>query len=86
MCKLCLKWNNKQFHNLSNRILKLNRDQIAELFGKVNIKWYVPMEEILAEILSEKELSQNLDILLSEANSKKNLLKWIKHYEKINRD
>ncbi|OGK10443.1 hypothetical protein A2767_01135 [Candidatus Roizmanbacteria bacterium RIFCSPHIGHO2_01_FULL_35_10] len=84
MCKFCLKWNDKQYHNLSERILKLKKDQIGGLFGKVGIKWEAPIEEIVEEMFSEKEYSLNLNILLSEAGSKKNLIKWVKYYEKQN--
>ena len=40
------------------------------------------MREVVSEIRKNNENSINLDILLREANSKENLLKWVRHLEK----
>jgi hypothetical protein len=40
------------------------------------------MEEIVSELRENRHDSVNLNILIREANTKENLLKWVKYFEK----
>lgn len=82
MCDKCLKWDLEKKEELSKRILKLSNLQIEKLFKKVGIKYMVPVDKVIEEIREEQEGSMNLDILLTEADSKDNLLFWIAQLEK----
>ena len=42
----------------------------------------VPMDKVIEEIREEQEGSMNLDTLLTEADSKNNLLYWLSQLEK----
>ncbi len=85
MCNKCLTWDSKERKEIEDRILKLTDNQIEELFEKVGISWIASleeMEEIVSEIRKQKHDSINLDTLMSETDSRENLLKWIEYYEK----
>lgn len=73
--------NEEEKYEVGQRILKLNDSQIAELFEKVGISWDAPMEGVIKEIRSRKKESVHLDILLTEADSKNNLIKWLSLFE-----
>lgn len=85
MCDDCLKWSEKEYKNLSIKVFHLKKDQLIQLFKKVKINWLGADEKIAEKILKEKEDSIEIGTLLEEADSKANLLKWIKHYEKQNK-
>lgn len=68
---------------LIQRILDLPDKMIMELFGRVGIHYPMdPIQEILAEVRYEEEDSINLDVLIREADSRENLLKWLSYFEK----
>lgn len=77
-----LKWDDRERVKLETRILKLDDDQLVALFGLVGIyfaKKYI--KNVLVEIRECKRESIHLDTLLSEANSKKNLIRWLDFFE-----
>jgi len=74
-----LKWSRKEQDAIEDRILKLSDYQIMELFGRVGL---VYPENPLSEIIkSMRKDSSNLNTLLTEADSKENLLFWLEHFE-----
>lgn len=82
MCNKCLKWKDKEYEKVAKRILDLAEEQIIELFEKVEIYFAAPMKEVIEEIRNWGVDSVNLNILMKEAKSKKELLKWINYCEK----
>ena len=82
MCDKCLEWDLEEKEELSKRILRLSNLQIEKLFKKAGIKYMVPMDKVIEEIREEQEGSMNLDTLLTEADSKNNLLYWLTELEK----
>jgi len=82
MCDKCLEWDLEEKEELSKRILRLSNLQIEKLFKKAGIKYMVPMDKVIEEIREEQEGSMNLDTLLTEADSKNNLLYWLSQLEK----
>jgi len=78
-----IKWNQKELEGVVLRILNLSDQQIIKLIGQVGISFKTPMKQLIAEI-REAKWSIPMDVLTSEANSKKNLLKRIKIFEKEN--
>ena len=82
MCDKCLEWDLEEKEELSKKILKLSNLQIEKLFDKVGIKCMVSMDKVVEEIREEQEESMNLDTLLTEADSKNNLLYWLTELEK----
>jgi len=77
-----LTWTPEQEESLIQRILSLTNEQIMNLFEKVGIEYLEDEETIIKAIRKDKEDSSELDTLLSEADTKENLLKWISYYEK----
>ncbi len=77
-----LGWTKNKRRQLESRILNLRDDQIAALFYLVNIIFDKnDIKKIIKEIKKYKHESINLGTLLSEANSKKNLLWWLSYFE-----
>lgn len=80
-----LDWNQAERNELYKRILELEDDQIKELFEKAGIIFGVLdsiiMKEVLREIRDRQTDSLYLDILLTEAQSRENLLKWVTYFE-----
>lgn len=81
MCDKCLKWKDEEYEKVAKRILNLSDEQIIELFEKAEIYFAAPMKQVIEEIRIYKVDSVNLNILMTEAESKQELLKWIKIYE-----
>jgi hypothetical protein len=68
---------------VAKRILALSDLQIDKLFGKVGISFSeADMEDGIKEIRKERYGSMHLDILLTEAYSKDELIKWVSCFEK----
>jgi hypothetical protein len=71
---------------MEKQILKLRDDQIMALFEIVGIRFSKnDFSKVINEIRANKEESQNLGILIDEANSKENLSWWISYFEKANK-
>lgn len=83
MCNKCLKWKDKEYEKAAKRILDLADEQIIELFERVEIYFAAPMKEVIEEIRKWGVDSVNLNILMTEVKSKRELLKWVNYYEKI---
>lgn len=78
-----LQWGKKEELNLESRILALRDDQIAALLNLVGLKFNRDnIEHVVSEIRENGHKSGHLPILISEADSKENLLWWVDYFEK----
>jgi hypothetical protein len=76
-------WKEKEKNKVEEKIINLKPDQLAALpfliginFSKKNI------EKVVSEIKKNGHNSINLDVILYEADSKRNLLWWLDFFEK----
>lgn len=82
-----LRWSEDERKNIELRIFSLRDDQIASLFYIVGISFSTDdIEDVIKEIRDNKREAIHLSTLLSEADSKENLLWWISYFEKHNRN
>ncbi len=80
-----LEWKDSEKGKLGKRILTLRKDQLGALFYLVKIIFSkTNITHIVEEMIKYKSNSIYLDILLCEADSKENLLWWVKFFEKYN--
>ena len=81
-----LQWSDEERTELESRILNLRKDQIAALFCCVGIKFSKDdIEDVVNDIMDNKQKSGHLGILTDEANSKEDLLWWISYFESANK-
>ena len=80
-----LQWTDKESKEIETRILRLRNDQIAALLYLVDIKFAKrDLEDVVLEIKKNKHDSSHLGILIAEADSKENLLWWVKYFIEAN--
>ncbi len=78
-----LEWSYKEYKNLTSRILRLRKDQVAALLNLVGLDFSKrDINDVAEDILKNSRQSGHLDILIYEANSKEDLLWWIDYFEK----
>jgi len=74
-------WDETEKETVTERILRLTDSQIEELFDKTGISWLVAMDEVIEEVRQNKKESTSLETLLTEADSKENLLRVVSNFE-----
>jgi len=78
-----LKWREKERSEIVSRISTLRDDQVGALIGLVGSKFAnKDIEDIVKEFRAEGNQSINLDVFLTEATSKEDLLWWVSYFEK----
>jgi len=81
-----LQWTNEERIKLESRIPKLREDQIAALFYCVGIEFSKDdIKNVVNDIIDNKQRSGHLGILTDEADSKENLLWWVRYFESFNK-
>ena len=82
-----LEWQEDEQYNLEERIINLKKDQIAALLGGLVVLKFLnkDIKKIVEEIKHEKHESINLSTLLTEADSKENLIWWVNYFENYNK-
>lgn len=82
-----LQWSEKEKVELEKRILNLRKDQLGALLNLVGLNFSLSdIEEIVEDIKKNEQSSGHLSILVSEANSKNDLLWWICYFEKYSKN
>jgi hypothetical protein len=80
-----LKWTKKERKEVEAKVLNLRDDQIGALLNLVGLNFFRDaIYEAIAEIRRHGADSVHLDILLTEADSKENLLWWVDFFHKSN--
>ncbi|MBI2010799.1 MAG: hypothetical protein HYS89_00985 [Candidatus Colwellbacteria bacterium] len=81
-----LQWEEKERAEIVSRMLALRDDQIGALIGLAGPGFYKEdIEDIVKEFRAEGEQAGNLEIFLTEATSKEDLLWWLDYFERANR-
>ena len=78
-------WDTQERNKIVRRILALRDDQIGAL-GHICVKFLLKdIDDVVAGIRKFKEDDINLDVMLTEADSKEQIEWWINYFERENR-
>lgn len=82
-----LTWSDQTREEIESRIINLRADQIGALLNLVGLQFHhEDIKEIAEEIKQEQLRSGHLITLITEADSKKNLLWWVEYFEEANKE
>ncbi|KKQ91565.1 MAG: hypothetical protein UT16_C0012G0011 [Candidatus Azambacteria bacterium GW2011_GWA2_39_10] len=81
-----IEWDKKEQEEIETRILNLRDDQIAALMNLAGLN-FKPSDipNVVSEIKKNGKNSGHLEIIISEADSKENLLWWLGYFENSNK-
>ena len=78
-----LNWSEKEIKEIGSRIMGLREDQIAALITISGVEFdFKDIENVVADIKTNKEKSGHLEIVICEADTKESLLWWLEFFEK----
>lgn len=81
-----LEWTNEERKELEEKILNLRDDQLAVL-GYLMVKFQQnDLQDVVKDIRTNKQESEDLSIIIDEAKSKEELIWWVDYFTKANQE
>ena len=81
-----MEWTNEERKELEEKILNLRDDQLAVL-GYLMVKFQQnDLQDVVKDIRTNKQESEDLSIIIDEAKSKEELIWWVDYFTKANQE